>query len=50
MHECKLISVCGEMLCGMCFAQKMEIEKLVAPKRLPIEMVMIHRVIMRKVK
>jgi hypothetical protein len=31
----KMAMVCGEPACGMCFAERMEVEKLAAPKLPP---------------
>lgn len=42
-HKVKMHEVCGEMMCGMCFADLMEVENLVAPKRPKVEVVMIHK-------
>ena len=32
-HKVTMVIVCGETGCGVCFAERMEREKAVAPKR-----------------
>ena len=48
MHKCIKHLTCGEMLCGICFAERMETEKLIAPKRPPVEMTVVHKKVQRK--